>query len=120
MSSKMQSSCSGKKIAFYKSVDLLKNNADLFLKNCGLLRFDTSSFIFVRHHFFRKKKGFFGASTVIQNDYLMVEYIYYTTSLVSDDVAIQCNRPIKSRHQAKYETIYHTFSSCRRPSQPIG
>ena len=68
----------------------------------------------------KEKILFFGASTVIQNDYLMVEYIYYTTSLVSDDVAIQCNRPIKSRHQAKYETIYHTFSSCRRPSQPIG
>ena len=41
-------------------------------------------------------------------------------SLVSDDVAIECNRPIKSRHQVKYETVYHTFSSCRRPSQPIG
>ena len=41
-------------------------------------------------------------------------------SLVYDDVAIQCNRPMKSRYQVKYETIYHTFSSCRRPSQPIG
>ena len=79
---------------------------------------------FIRHHFFRKKNKFYFSvhplwfrmtiwwwSRIIK---------YYTTCLVSDDVAIQCNRPIKLEHLVKYETIYHTFSSCRRPSQPIG
>ena len=98
--------------------------ADDVLKNCGHLRFSTSSLLFVRHHFFRKKNKFYFSvhplwfrmtiwwwSRIIK---------YYTTCLVSDDVAIQCNRPIKLEHLVKYETIYHTFSSCRRPSQPIG